>query len=225
MFPTLPPITVALWERHLAYGAAFGVAPAAARPVAMGAESDHRAWSSYGGRWRAVRVRYPHLVPPGWGLHPGLAIFRSVLAGAPAVFVLWVVAPAVFDAAPDLGIVIALLFVGVPAVVAIAAAATILRAAADLWRTTDVTGQILRLRVYGGDDDKRHYVAVDADGTAEKIRAWRVKSDLYSTLVQDEVVTATLTPNLRYVRSIEPAPSRNRSNESESGAIRSGENV
>jgi hypothetical protein len=64
-----------------------------------------------------------------------------------------------------------------------------------------VTGQILRLRTRGSDDKKRHYVAVD-DGASPTIRAWLVKPELYAPLRQDQVVTATLTPHLRYVRSI-----------------------
>jgi hypothetical protein len=74
-------------------------------------------------------------------------------------------------------------------------------ALADLGSTREATGQILRLRAYGDDDDKRHYVAVD-DGSSATIRAWRVKSELYSPLRQYEVVTGTLTRNLRYVRAI-----------------------
>jgi Predicted membrane protein (DUF2207) len=207
VFPTLSPLAVTLWERHLAYGAAFGVAPAAVRPIPMGAESDYRAWSSYGGQWHAVRIRYPHLLPPGWGLHPLLALFRALVALAAAVVVLWVFAPAAFDVAPDAGaieLLITLIFVAFPAAVAAAAGLVILRALADLGSTREVTGQVLRLRTYGDDDDKRHYAAVD-DGASPTIRAWRVKPELYSSLQQYQVVTGTLTRNLRYVRAIRPA--------------------
>ena len=70
VFPTLPPTGVAVWERYLAYGAALGVARSAVAALPMGAESDTRAWSAYGGEWREVRVRYPLLWPPGWGMGP-----------------------------------------------------------------------------------------------------------------------------------------------------------
>lgn len=207
VFPTLPPLTVALWKRHLAYGAAFGVAPGAVRPIPMGTESDTHAWSSYGGPWRAVRIRYPHLLPPGWGLHPLMAVFRALVAAAVAVFVLAVVTPAAFDLAPDAGaleLLIGALLVVVPAAVAFAAALVVVESVADLWSTRDVTGQVLRLRAFGGDDDeKRYYVAVD-DGASSAIRAFRVKSELYSPLEQGQVVTASLTRNLRYVRAIRP---------------------
>jgi hypothetical protein len=204
VFPTLPPIVVALWERYLPYGAAFGVAPGAVRPIPMGAESDYRAWSSYGGRWRVVRIRYPELLPPGWGKHPLLALFHGVIATGVAAFVLAVVASPVLDAVPDSGaleLLVGAAVVGIPAAVAILGAIQSLRAFADLWSQADVSGQILRLRVHGSDDKKRHYVAVD-DGTSPTIRAWLVKPELYSPLEQGQVVVASLTPRLRYVRSI-----------------------
>jgi hypothetical protein len=152
----------------------------------MGAESDYRAWSSYSGQWRAVRIRYPHFVPLGWGLHPLVIVLRAGLALAAAV-VLWLVAPKEL--------------VAIPAVVVVVAGLVILWALVDLGSTREITGQILRLRAKGDDDDKRYYVAVD-DGVSATIRAWRVKPELYSPLRQYEVVTGTLTRNLRYVRAI-----------------------
>ena len=43
VFPRLPPASVAIWDRYLGYGAALGVAAAAAHALPMGAEDDHRA--------------------------------------------------------------------------------------------------------------------------------------------------------------------------------------
>jgi hypothetical protein len=185
-FRTQAPIAVALWERHLAYGAAFGVATTAVRALPMGTESAHHAWSSYGGQWRSVRIRYPYLLPLGWGLHPLVIVLRAGIALAVAV-VLLLLAP------KELALL--------PAAVAVVAGLVVVWALVDLGSTREVTGQILRLRAYGDDDDKRHYVAVD-DGTATTIRAWRVKPELYSPLRQYEIVTGTLTRNLRYVRAI-----------------------
>jgi hypothetical protein len=198
---------VTLWERHLAYAAAFGVAPAAVRAIPMGAESDYRAWSSYGGQWHAVRIRYPHVLPPGWGLHPLVALLGGTLALAAAVGFLWLIAPETLDAAPDTGVVelvVVLLFVVLPVAVAAGAGLVVLQGLADLGSTREITGQILRLRTYGDKDDKRHYVAVD-DGASTTIRAFRIKPELYSSLRQYELVTATVTRNLRYVRSLHPA--------------------
>jgi Predicted membrane protein (DUF2207) len=185
-FQSQAPIAVTLWERHLSYGAAFGLATAAVRAIPMGAESDHHAWSSYGGQWRAVRVRYPHFVPLGWGLHPLVVVLRAGIALAVAVVFLLL--------APNELTTLAV------AVVA-GAGLVVVWALVDLGSTREATGQILRLRTYGDDDDKRYYVAVD-DGRSATIRAWRVRPELYSLLRQYEVVTGTLTRNLRYVRAI-----------------------
>lgn len=43
VFPTLPPASVAIWDRYLGYGAALGVAAAAVHALPMGAEDDHLA--------------------------------------------------------------------------------------------------------------------------------------------------------------------------------------
>jgi hypothetical protein len=185
-FQTQAPIAVALWERHLAYGAAFGLAQAAVHALPMGTESAHHAWSSYGGQWRSVRIRYPYFIPLGWGLHPLVVVLRAGLALAPAL-VLWLLVPKEL--------------VVVPVAVVAAAGLVALWALVDLGSTRDVTGQVLRLRAYGDDDGKRYYVAVD-DGASATIRAWRIRPELYTPLRQYEVVTGTLTRNLRYVRAI-----------------------
>jgi hypothetical protein len=203
VFPTVPPIAVAMWERYLAYGAAFGVAAGAVRAIPMGAESDRRAWSSYGGRWREVRIRYPRLFPLGLGRSPAEALIRAVPAAVAAFFLLSVIGGAATDQVEEEGpaplIAVALLLV--PAVVALLAAIVIIKALADLGSPREVTGQIVRLRTFGSDDSTRFYVAVD-DGATRTIRAWRVGSQLYARLTQYEEVTAAVTPHLRHVRSI-----------------------
>jgi Predicted membrane protein (DUF2207) len=85
VFRTLPPASVAIWDRYLGYGAALGVATAALHALPMGAEDDHRAWSAYGGRWRVVKVKYPRLGLT-WGRKPPLA-FLVGLAQAVAGYV------------------------------------------------------------------------------------------------------------------------------------------
>jgi hypothetical protein len=205
VFPTIPPIAVAMWERYLAYGAAFGVAPGAVRPIPMGAESDTRAWSSYGGRWREVRIRYPRLLPLAWGMSPAEALVRAVPVATAVAFLLYVVAPAAPDPTDEDGLaaLAAVLLVAVPLAVLAVAAFVIVEALIDLRSTSEVTGQIVRLRTFGSDEDARTYVAVD-DGTAAKIRAWRVERALYGPLTQYEEVAAVVTSTLRHVQSIVP---------------------
>ncbi len=75
------------------------------------------------------------------------------------------------------------MFGAVPVAVAglgvVLAIALLVIAAADWGTAVEVTGQILRLRSFGGeDDDERYYVAVD-DGSSRRIRAWRIDEALY----------------------------------------------
>jgi hypothetical protein len=221
----LPPAGVKLWDRLFAYAAAFGAAPLAVALLPMGAEDDHRAWSSATGGWRRVRVRYPRGFPPGWGKHPllstALALFWGVIAGA-IIYGLREAADVsrpggVSRAAWDWfgrGVLLAV----IPAALVIAWALVVLvRAIPDLFQTRTVTGEIVRERRYrqwfsSGDDPKYwYYEAVDA-GTAERVVAWRVSAALWHEHDQGDFVTATVTPRLGYVRSMtgatrpEPAP-------------------
>jgi Predicted membrane protein (DUF2207) C-terminal domain len=205
VFAEQPPIAVALWERLLAYGAALGVAPSAIRPIPMGAEPENRAWSTYGGRWHQVDVRYRH--GPQWGQHPGWALLSRLAFTAFGVFFLWIVGPLLVDALDDADGVAELILmaaIAVPIAVAGFGGYLALRAAADLFRSEEVTGEIVRLRVTQSDDDPTHYVAVD-DGSSKEVRAWSVRPEIYAGLEQGQVVTARVTPRLGYVYSIAPA--------------------
>jgi predicted membrane protein DUF2207 len=206
------PIAVALWDRHLAYGAALGVAGGTVRYIPMGAESDRDAWSSYGGGWRRVRIRYSRAFSPGWGQYPVWVALRALVPAVIALLVLYVAASILADLDSDLT-GFALLIVGaillVPALVLAVAVIVIGVALADLWSSREVSGQILRLRTFGPKDDatkQSHYIAVD-DGRAAKIIAWRARPELLTGLNQYDVVTVSVTRRLGYVRSIKPAPS------------------
>ena len=99
VFAEQPPHTVALWERLLAYGAALGVAPAAIRPIPMGSEPENRAWSTYGGRWHQVDIRFRH--GPQWGQHPGWALLARLAVAAVSLVFLWIVGPLLVDVRED----------------------------------------------------------------------------------------------------------------------------
>ncbi len=210
VFDTLPPTAVITWERYLGYGAAMGQAAGAARPIAMGAESDHRAWSSVGGHWRQVKVVYPgNVASPGWGRKPSTIVLLSLVAGAAAfgLFVLSGQLERLADTGPagqadNLTIgEIAALALGV--VVAVAAGIQLLRGAFDLFAKRQVAGEILRARRYGSEDKPQYYLAVD-DGSTDRIRAWRVRRELYVRVPEGAWVTATVTRALRYVRDLQP---------------------
>jgi predicted membrane protein DUF2207 len=189
VLPSTPAITVALWERHLAYAAAFGLTGEASRLLGLEAESDTRAWSGYGGHWRRVRVRYPGLLPLGWGLSPVHAIVRGLVGVAVGVAIAVMLVP-VLDGIANV--------VLLPAVLVAAAGALLVGLGlADARSSIEVTGPILRLRKRGSDKQPRYYVAVDEGSPT--VRAWVVRPEVYATLAQDDVVTAAITPRLRHV--------------------------
>lgn len=206
VFDTHSPLTVELWNRLLAYGAALGVASGASGPLPMGTESDTRAWSAYSGRWRPVEVRYRRRWLIGSGRSPLGVLARGVGMSLVGGFFLYVPGPSVTDGlSSGVDVLIALAILLVPSVLLIAGIAYVLLGLADLGPTRDLTGPILRLREYGDDDSRRYYVAVD-DGISGRIGAWEVSPSLYAGLEQGELVTVTLTKTLGCVRSIVRAP-------------------
>jgi hypothetical protein len=204
VFGQNPPIAVAIWDRYLAYGAALGVAPAAAAPLRLGTESATRAWSAVGGRWREVKISYPGSLPLGWGRNPLAVLGIGIGVAVVALFMLIKVLPAPWDL-PSSGAVrlIVAIVLAVPIAALALALVVVARAVADLVSPgIEVTGRVLRLRVHGSKEE-RHYVAVD-DGTSDRIRAWLVSPTAYAGLQQDEDVEVEVTRGLHYVRSIRP---------------------
>jgi hypothetical protein len=199
VFATHSPLEVELWDRLLAYGAALGVASGASRPLPMGVESDTEAWTAHGGRWRRVRVAYPRYWPPGWGADPIVALLVGLALVVGFGLLLYTTGPAFLDA----GVFGALPF-AIACVAVVVGVAIVIMAAGDWRMALEVTGPILRLRVFGDDDKSRYYVAVD-DGESDTIRAWKVSASHYHGLEQGEVITARLTRNLCCVRWIIPA--------------------
>ena len=210
LFATLPPTAVAVRERYLAYGAALGVAAAAVRAIPMGAEDDHRAWSSYGGKWRQVTVSYPTVWPPAWGASPGETIWRGVRLGGPAAAILYVfslllprlsLAHSVDQATRDLSAG-AVLVAAVALVVLSAGMWLLLAGVISMFGGRQVTGDAVRLRSRG--DPSTCYLAVD-DGTRDHVRAWKVSPAIYSSVTEYSTVTVTVSPLLGYVRRVQPA--------------------
>ena len=209
VFPRYTPLTVPLWDRLLAYGAALGVASGASRPLPMGTESDTLAWSSHGGRWRPVRIRYPRVWPPGWGLDPKAALFGGIGAAVVGGLGLYSQGVQLAEDAGDgaWGVVSSLYLIGLCLAVLLGIAVAVM-AVQDQWTSGEVTGPILRLRAFGEDNDDRetrYYAAVD-DGSSRSIRAVRLDQRQYSQLRQGQLVTIATTPHLGRVQWIEPVP-------------------
>jgi Predicted membrane protein (DUF2207) len=189
MFADQPPAAVAIWDRHLAYGAALGVAPGAVRPFPLAAESDTRAWSAESGRWRLVKVRYPRGLNPLAGGRPASRIVAAVALLATGVLLVATLGGSGAGDGPFL-------------VVAAVGAAALVTALADLTSARRVvTGRVLRYRVRQRDDDRQvWFLAVD-DGSQDRIRAWRLGHD--PPVRQGDRVRLEVTPLFRIVRLVE----------------------
>lgn len=193
------PLTVVLWDRLLAYGAALGVASGAARSLPLGIESDTRAWSSHGGPWREIRVRYPRNWPPAWGADPATACLRGLAIMAVSVLALGVLQQPVVDA----GLVSAVVAIALALALLLGGTVVVL-GAADWRAAVETTGPILRQRRFGAGKKVRYYVAVD-DAVSARISAFRVSRVQYDAVEQGDVVTVRTTPRLGRVRWIIPA--------------------
>ena len=80
-FDDKPTASVAIWDRHLAYATAMGLAQTVQRQLPFETEHDRKAWSRYTGHWRRISVRYQSFVP-NWGTSPWKVLFEGIVQGA-----------------------------------------------------------------------------------------------------------------------------------------------
>lgn len=227
LFTQQPPAAVAIWDHLLAHGTALGVARGVVEALPLGAESEHEAWSSVGGRWRVVRVRYPRWRPPGYGLHPALVALAGLpqlaLGGAGLAALVKAGAPLPFGsdsnpltgAGADLGVagtggsdgeMVAYaaglaIFVTVAAGLALRGLAMAWAGLADLVTgRTAVEGRVLRKRNASRDKQVVYYLAVD-DGTTDRLRAWRFRRAVSPH--PGDMVRAGVTRRLQHVADLE----------------------
>lgn len=233
-FAQAPAASVAIWDQYLAYAAAMGLARRAVSELPLGSESDHRAWSAAGGRWRPVHVRYPH-IRPGWGRHPLGAMMLGVLGGAISGAVLRYALFARTDPLRGLGALspsqvhavhLAATILAFVVLVPLAwSVVQILSGLVDLVAAREVDGLVLRRRLrsratplapravrwaidraYATRAERsRWFVAVD-DATSDVVAAWSVGAAVYDRLHQGQRVHAVVTRVLGHVRSIEIVP-------------------
>lgn len=206
-FELLPPSGVVVWERHLAYAAALGVAPRSIHALPMGAESDTEAWTASSGDWRKVRVRYPRF-RPGWGRHPLHALGVGGLGTYVGFNIIRVATRDIgFDdrwlaTAGTVATTLGVLVLG-------RSLPQLALGLLDLFARRRVVGTVLRARTRWSPfpyltqtNDKeslRFFVAID-DGESPELTAYRVTPKLYSALLQGGRADLVVTPNLGYVR-------------------------
>ncbi|WP_433533497.1 DUF2207 family protein [Micromonospora sp. CA-263727] len=213
-FDELPPASVAIWDRYLGYGAAVGATRLASAILDLGMGDRTLVWSSYGGTWHRVRVRYPRFSPRYGQTLPKL-LFRAVISIVIGGFLLKLFgssfdllpsstdrAERIFTFVADGVVVLALLSL-------LSGAHTAVRGVADLVTERTLTGEVLWLEVWrstaqGENQPARpwlHYLAVD-DGTGERSTAWGLPSQWAGDCHDGDTVTIRVRPWSRRVVSM-----------------------
>lgn len=196
-FARLPPAAVTVWDHYLPYGAALGVTRTASAVLDLGLSGRELVWSSYGGGWRRVRVRYPRFssrygrtVPPlvfgalaSGSVGAGLAYLSLRLAEGPAV--------------PPAVLVAGLLAAGL---LMLRGGYRLVRAATDLATTRTLTGEVLWLEAWQARERGvlLHHLAVD-DGAGDRTTAWLLPSIWADRCRDGDVVTVRVRPWSRRV--------------------------
>jgi Predicted membrane protein (DUF2207) len=221
-FTTLSPAAIAIWGRRLAYGSVFGAAPAAI--TALSPPPKDRAWSSYGGRWRLVRIgSHSQRIPPV------LSLYLAVLFGLVGLFFLFMVVPLGLSGHHDGGLALAAVFVPL-VIVLISAAAAVSLGRSFLKGVTgpsqvEVVGQVIKRWVESVPRDDRNVeypcVAVD-DGRAADARAWVLPWPAYGAVQVGSIVRVRADPRRNTFLGLEVLE-RPREPESRRGAAGGGQ--
>ncbi|MFC7484149.1 DUF2207 family protein [Luedemannella flava] len=184
-FADLPPASVAVWDRYLAYGAAVGATRATSAAIEMGMGDHKLAWSHFGGVWHRVRIRYPST----WWRYGRTApqiIIRALIVGGIGFALLWKVRGIAAQISTEETGTIAtafglaskiMLVLGIGGVTY--GAYMLVRAIIDLAAPVTITGEALWIRLWkqhpGGENSPPRpwlsYLAVD-DGKGDTTRAW-----------------------------------------------------
>ncbi len=210
-FADLPPAAVAVWDRYLAYGDALGTTRVASAVIDLGMGNRKRVWSSFGGTWHRVRVRYPKFWPRYGKTAPRL-FFRGLLASGLGFVLLYSWAKGVAAAAARTGSVAGLagtvtdigLLVGV--VLLAFGLYSLARTAIDLAAPRTISGQVLWRQVWrqtaGGENSPPrpvlHYLAID-DGSDDRTTAWAIPSAQVRRCADGDMVTVKVRPWSRRV--------------------------
>jgi hypothetical protein len=206
-FGDLPPSAVAVWDRYLSYGDALGTTRVCAAVIDLGMGNRKRVWSSFGGTWHRVRVRYPGFWPR-YGKTGRSLITKGVLLGGLGFVLLYYWARGVAAALrePAIGENAVARYADPIRNVGVAVGAVLLgyglyllvRSIIDVAAPATVTGQVLWKQVWrsnsGGENSPPvpwlHYLAVD-DGSGDRTTAWGLPSGLAGQAVDGDTVKLT----------------------------------
>jgi len=216
-FAELPPSAVAVWDRYLGYGAALGATRVSSRVIDLGMGNRRLVWSSFGGTWHRVRVRYPKFWPR-YGRPVPILVLRAVLALAVGYALVRWWRPAISELS-DLDSVRRFAGPLSPAGFALGVgllgygAYAIVRVVVDAIVPVRLTGQVLWIEVWRQTARKEdsppkpwlHYIAID-DGRSDRTVAWGLPSDYALVCDTGQTVTVTIRRWSRRVVALTTAP-------------------
>lgn len=207
-FAELPPAAVAVWDRYLSYGDALGVTRVAAAVLDLGMGDRKRVWSSYGGAWHPVRIRYPRV----WGRY-GKPSWKLLLWAAACLLVGgWLLRGFGADLGerPDgvLGYV-GLIPAALGLYLVVRGVYRVARAGLDLAAPRELRGEVLWVELWRSTTAREnkpsvplvHYLAVD-DGAGERTTAWALPSEEAHRAQPGDVVAIRVHPWSRRVEQL-----------------------
>jgi hypothetical protein len=197
-FADLPPAAVTVWDRYLAYGAALGATRVTNAVIDLGLGSRRLLWSSHGGTWHRVRVRYPRFWPR-YGRPTRYFIIQGTVVTLAGLMVFATSLPRT----NSLGLLIGALLLGYGLYV-------LTRAIADMSSPVTLTGQVLWRQVWRstsqGENSKSrpwlHHLAID-DGTGDTTTAWGLPSEWADRFGDGDTVRVSVRPWCRRVVGLE----------------------
>lgn len=211
-FAELPPAAVTVWDRYLGYGAATGATHLASAVLDLGMGDRKLVWSSFGGTWHRVRVRYPRLWPRYGHTAPKLAL-RATMAIVVGALLLRFTTDVLDFLVPEPGADATRTLdrvaggAGAAAVVLLLYGAYALaRTLIDLVTVRTITGEVLweevwRSTAHSENRPSRpwlHHLAVD-DGGDDRTTAWALPSEWAGRCHDGDTVRIRVRPWSRRV--------------------------
>ncbi|MBI4942788.1 MAG: DUF2207 domain-containing protein [Actinobacteria bacterium] len=201
---------VTRWGRRLGYAHALGTTRTVDRQVRFGPGDRTRIWSSFGGSWRQVEVRYPRGLLTGRSapMTTVYGLWLVAVVGASTFTLFWV--PEAAGMPTDAGWPRALRWAGVAVLLAVAGYVLLRVAAAVVAVRTPRTlvGEVLWIEehhVATGETAswaENYYLAVD-DGRSDRTTAWSLPVDLRHRCSSGDHVRLTVRPWTRTVQAVE----------------------
>jgi hypothetical protein len=211
-FGELPPSAVAVWDRYLAYGDALGVTHVSSAVIDLGMANRKRVWSSFGGHWHQVQVRYP-MARARYGTTALRLIVTSLICMLAGYGILRLFGVASFGSINDRWDAVLLLLPISGGALVLLGGYRLLRTLVDLLAPRTLHGEVLWVAVWRSQQKDNssfpyvHYLAVD-DGSSDRTTAWALPESVTRGFGPGDVVELTVRPWSRRVTAVSVLHSR-----------------